>query len=87
MKLGVVVLNWNGKDVTPRCLDSISHSSCPPDQIVVVDNASTDGSAELIRGRYPQVVVIPNDSNLGFAQGCGIGVQHLLERRQCPVPC
>jgi hypothetical protein len=80
MKLGVVVLNWNGKDVTPRCLDSISHSSCPPDQIVVVDNASTDGSADLICGRYPQVVVIVNDSNLGFAEGNNVGIQYLLER-------
>jgi hypothetical protein len=80
MKLGVVVLNWNGKDVTPRCLDSISRSSCPPDQIVVVDNASTDGSAELVRGGYPHVAVIVNDSNLGFAEGNNVGIRYLLDR-------
>ena len=80
MRLGIVVLNWNGKDVTSRCLDSISRSSCPPDQIVVVDNASTDGSADLIRGGYPQVIVILNDSNLGFAEGNNVGIRYLLER-------
>lgn len=79
MKLGVVVLNWNGKDVTPHCLDSLLRSSCPPEQIVVVDNASTDGSPDLIRGRYPQTVVIRNDSNLGFAEGNNVGLRYLLE--------
>jgi GT2 family glycosyltransferase len=80
MKLGIVVLNWNGKDVTPRCLDSIFHSSSAPDAVVVVDNASADGSVELIRTRYPQVVLFENDRNLGFAEGCNIGIRHLLDR-------
>src|SRR2546430_14666314 len=80
MTLGVVILNWNGMDVTPRCLDSILRSSSPPDQIVVVDNASTDGSADHIRGRYPQVALIVNDSNLGFAEGNNVGIRYLLER-------
>lgn len=80
MKLGVVVLNWNGKDITPRCLDSLLRSSRAPDQIVVVDNASTDGSADLVRGQYPQVVLTVNDSNLGFAEGNNVGIRYLLER-------
>jgi GT2 family glycosyltransferase len=80
MKLGVVVLNWNGKEVTRRCLDSISRSTCPADQIVVVDNASTDGSADVIRSGYPHVVVIVNDSNLGFAEGNNVGIRYLLDR-------
>lgn len=80
MKLGVVVLNWNGKDVTRRCLDSIARSACPPDQIVVVDNASTDGSADLVRAAFPQVTLIVNDSNLGFAEGNNVGIRVLLER-------
>jgi GT2 family glycosyltransferase len=80
MKLGVVVLNWNGKDVTPRCLDSISRSSCAPDQVVVVDNASTDGSADFVRSAFPHAAVIVNDSNLGFAEGNNVGIRYLLER-------
>jgi len=80
MRLGIVVLNWNGKDVTPRCLDSVYRSTFLPDAIVVVDNASSDGSKDVIRKRFPQVVLIENDSNLGFAEGCNIGIRHLLER-------
>ena len=80
MTLGIVVLNWNGKEVTPRCLDSICRSSCLPDAIVVVDNASGDGSVELIRERYPHIVLIANNCNLGFAEGCNIGIRYLLER-------
>jgi GT2 family glycosyltransferase len=80
MKLGIVVLNWNGYDITPRCLDSIFGNSSLPDAVVVVDNASTDGSADLIRARYPQVVLIGNDRNLGFAAGCNLGIQYLLDR-------
>jgi GT2 family glycosyltransferase len=80
MKLGIVVLNWNGKDVTPRCLDSIFRSSCPAAHIVVVDNASTDGSVDLIRSGYPHVAVIVNDSNLGFAEGNNVGIRYLLDR-------
>jgi GT2 family glycosyltransferase len=79
MKLGIVVLNWNGKDVTPRCLDSIYRSSSPPDAVVVVDNASADGSRQLIRDRYPGAILIENASNLGFAGGCNVGIRYLLE--------
>jgi hypothetical protein len=80
MKLGVVVLNWNGGDVTARCLESLRASACAADQIVVVDNASTDGSADLVRGRHPQVVLLANDSNLGFAEGNNVGIRYLLDR-------
>jgi GT2 family glycosyltransferase len=80
MKLGVVVLNWNGKDVTPRCLESLYRGICPPDQVVVVDNASVDGSTELLREKFPQAELILNDSNLGFAEGCNVGIRYLLER-------
>lgn len=80
MKLGVVVLNWNGIEVTPRCLDSVLRSACPPDLILLVDNASTDGSADLVRNRYPQVVLIENEANLGFAEGNNVGIRYLLER-------
>ena len=80
MRLGIVVLNWNGKEVTPRCLDSIYRSTYLPDSTVVVDNASIDGSRDVIRKRFPQAVLIENDSNLGFAEGCNIGIRYLLER-------
>ena len=80
MKFGIVVLNWNGKVITPRCLNSIYRGSNIPDATVVVDNASCDGSPQVIRDQFPQVVLIENDSNLGFAEGCNIGIRYLLQR-------
>ena len=79
MSLGIVVLNWNGRDVTPRCLDSIFRSSRPPDAVLVVDNGSRDGSTDIVRALYPQAIVIENQRNLGFAEGCNIGIQYLLD--------
>ena len=80
MNLGVVVLNWNGLEVTPLCLRSLLKSSLRPDWIVVVDNASTDGSVDLIRQQFPQVILLANERNLGFAGGCNVGIRFLLDR-------
>ena len=80
MKLGIVVLNWNGLEVTPRCLESLYRSTHIPDEIVVVDNASRDGSPDLIRASFPNATIILNQHNLGFSGGCNVGIRHLLER-------
>ncbi len=71
----VVIPNWNGKDLLGKYLPSViealkNHSD---NEIVVVDNGSTDGSAEFIRERFPSVRVIALDSNLGFGGGSNIG--------------
>jgi GT2 family glycosyltransferase len=80
MKLGVVVLNWNGIEVTPNCLESLYASTHVPDEIVVVDNASRDHSPELIRTSFPDATFIQNAENLGFSGGCNIGIRYLLEK-------
>jgi GT2 family glycosyltransferase len=64
--VSIVIVNWNGLDATPRCLDSILASSYPNYEILVADNASTDGSRELIGSKYRDVRVVANATNLGF---------------------
>jgi len=59
--------------------DFVSLAS-PTDSIIVVDNASTDGAANLIRGWYSQVVLIANDSNRGFAEGSNVGISYFLDQ-------
>jgi len=68
-KVRVVVLNWNGCAMLPACLDSVVALDYPSDrmEVVVVDNGSTDGSVDLVRSRYPGVVVVSHETNLGFA--------------------
>ncbi len=67
--VAAALANWNGLEFLPRCLQSLTDQSHPPAQIVVVDNGSSDGSKEWIRQHYPQVELIENDRNQGFAAG------------------
>jgi len=75
----IVILNWNGKEDTLECLRSVQAVDYPRYQILVVDNASSDGSAEAIRAAFPGVALIVNESNLGFAAGNNVGIEHALE--------
>jgi len=72
----VVIPNWNGRDLLERYLPSVIEalSGSPANEIIVVDNASTDGSVDLLRRRFPQVRVLPLDRNLGFGGGSNEGV-------------
>jgi GT2 family glycosyltransferase len=65
----VIVVNWNGKDYLDPCLQSLQALDYPSDrlQIIVVDNASHDGSIEHLRRHYSTVTVLPQTHNLGFS--------------------
>lgn len=71
--VSVVIVNWNGKGYIERCLDALQRQSLPPLEVIVVDNASSDGSAELVARAYPWVRLIRSKKNLGFAGGCNVG--------------
>jgi GT2 family glycosyltransferase len=62
-----IVANWNGRAYLDRCLASLAAQTCQSQRIILVDNGSTDGSADYVRARYPQVQVIRLDRNAGFA--------------------
>ncbi|MGB9590946.1 MAG: glycosyltransferase family 2 protein, partial [Candidatus Kryptoniota bacterium] len=70
----IIILNWNGKDYTASCLDSISKVNYPRFVTVVVDNGSSDGSVEYISRSFPWVKVVANTNNLRFAGGNNIGI-------------
>ncbi len=61
--------NWNGMKYLGRCLAGLYAQTCPLAEVVVVDNGSTDGSKEWLRAHYPQVRLIENATNRGFAAG------------------
>jgi len=67
----VMIVNWNGKEFLGRCIDSVISQSIPRThyEVIVVDNASSDGSAEYVRENYPDVVLIESTTNRGFAGG------------------
>ena len=68
-KVAVVILNWNGKYYLERFLPSVYNSSYPNLKFVIGDNASTDDSVEFIQKNYPQITLIQNNKNYGFAGG------------------
>jgi GT2 family glycosyltransferase len=61
--------NWNGMKYLDRCLAGLYAQTCPLSEVVVVDNGSTDGSPAWLRAHYPQVRLIENSANRGFAAG------------------
>lgn len=68
--LSVLIVNWNTRDLLRACLASIyAHPPREPFEVIVVDNASSDGSAEMVRAEFPQVQVVGENSNLGYAKG------------------
>ena len=70
----VVIVNYNGGEFISGCLDAVFAQSIAPLEVIVVDNNSTDGSAEHIASHYPEVTLLRSGSNLGFAGGCNLGV-------------
>ncbi|RFZ84604.1 glycosyltransferase family 2 protein [Mucilaginibacter terrenus] len=68
-KVAVVILNWNGQKYLEQFLPSVLASSYPNLQVVVGDNASTDGSVAFLKGRYPDVAILENSENYGFTGG------------------
>ena len=74
----VVVLNWNGRDDTLRCLGSLRAIEHPGVRVICVDNGSTDGSVPAIREAFADVELIEAGSNLGYAGGNNLGIADAL---------
>ena len=75
----IIVLNWNGRNDTLECLESIARVDYPNFEVVVADNGSTDGSVEAVERCHPGVRIIENRANLGFAEGNNGAIRHALE--------
>lgn len=89
MDLSIIVVNWNTRDMTRNCLLSVFQALQGPDaerinaEVILIDNASSDGSVEMVEQDFPQVKLIKNSDNLGFAKANNQGFEiaegrHLL---------
>lgn len=76
-EVSVIVLNFNGKDLSDACIASIAQQDFPSEsiEVVFVDNGSADGSVDHIRSRWPDIHVVELERNLGFAGGINAGVR------------
>lgn len=76
MELSVIIVNWNTKNLLDDCLSSIyKYTKDISFEIIVVDNGSNDGSEGMMKNKYPQVKLILNRKNLGFAKANNIGIK------------
>ena len=75
----ILLVNWNGRDVTLDCLASIRSLTYPRVRVTVVDNASSDGSIPAIRAAFPETTILAQESNLRFAGGNNVALRHALD--------
>ncbi|GAB4437064.1 MAG: glycosyltransferase family 2 protein [Anaerolineae bacterium] len=75
--LGIVIVNWNTRDYLRACLESVFASDGLSYRVVVVDNASTDGSADMVRAAFPKAELIASAVNGGYPYGNNLGLRRL----------
>ena len=74
-KSTIVIPNYNGINYIQACLESLYCGTTKDIRVIVVDNASTDGSMELVRDKFPQVQLIVNQKNTGFSHAVNQGIK------------
>jgi len=91
--ISLLLVNWNGSRVLPRCLDSLAAQTFQNFEILLVDNGSTDGSAEAAEAHWPGIRVFRQTENTGFAAANNLGARHargewlaLLNNDAFPAP-
>jgi len=77
MKVAVVILNWNGKNILEKFLPFVVSYNTTYSQLIVADNASTDDSVAFLKTHYPQIKIIQNGTNGGFAKGYNDALKHV----------
>jgi len=78
----IILLNWNGFQDTTACLESLEALDYPAYAVLVMDNASTDGSVERLRAQFPLLRIVVNEGNLGFAAGNNAGIRIALAEKE-----
>lgn len=73
-KVTLVIVNWNGERFLDRCLSAVLAQTVIPNEVILVDNASSDASLDIVRC-YPSVRVLAQNQNLGFARGNNLAIE------------
>ena len=71
--VSIIIPHWNGIDILSECIESLKKSTLPSFEIIVSDNASSDGSQAWIKENHPDIILLENDKNYGYAGGCNYG--------------
>ena len=79
-RTSIIIVTYNGSAYLEQCLTSVQQDVGTDGEIIIVDNASIDGSADLVQSQYPDVVLVRNKVNCGFAAACNQGAQIAVGR-------
>ena len=78
----VIIVNWNAGELLSRCISSLLAQTVLPFEVIVFDNASTDGSAKRINDQFPSVQVIESEKNLGFAAANNLATRQVSDKSE-----
>lgn len=78
-KVAIILVNWNGYDLTRACLESLKELHYANFQTVLVDNGSVDGSGEKLKTEFPEITLLSSLENIGFTGGNNLGIQWALD--------
>jgi GT2 family glycosyltransferase len=85
-EISIIIVTWNGKQFARECLDSLrTYRDDPKVEIIVVDNASSDGTPALVEQEFPWVCLIRNSANLGFSRANNIGMVATTGKYVCLI--
>ncbi len=73
--VNTVIINYNGKLITEKCINSLLNINFPPENIIISDNASNDNSVEYLSGLFPEIKIVQNSRNLGYAGAVNSGAK------------
>lgn len=82
--LSVIIVSWNVRELLRGCLRSLLAEAIPARDVIVVDSASSDGSADMLRAEFPDVTLIASPGNIGYVKGNNLALAQLL--RATPAP-
>jgi GT2 family glycosyltransferase len=72
--VSIIIVNYNGREYLGECITSLQNQSYKNFEIILVDNKSSDDSLDFVTKNFPNVQLIRNENNLGFAHGCNVGI-------------
>lgn len=75
-RVSVLIMNWNGRQYLQRCLDSVLNQAYADLEVILMDNGSSDGSADYVRENYPSVTVVVSARNVGTSVGNNVAASH-----------
>lgn len=78
LNLSIIIVSFNTKEILKKCLQSLEENGLKGQEIIVVDNASTDGNQEMIKKEFPRIKLVCNSENIGFAKANNQGIKEAM---------